>query len=127
MTSFQAVQSEEQIRDVVRLAREIWQEHYLPIIGQEQIDYMLEKFQSKSAIVEHLGGSYEYYLVVHHGQNVGYVAIVPDNHGHALMISKLYVRGVGTRSWFGKEGLAVCGEPLSTAGNHEDLADRQQE
>ena len=105
MTSFQAVQSEEQIRDVMRLAREIWQEHYLPIIGQEQIDYMLEKFQSESAIVGHLGGSYEYYLVVHHGQNVGYIAIVPDKHGHALMISKLYVRGSERGHGLGKKAL----------------------
>lgn len=105
MTSFKAVQSEEQITDVVRLAREIWQEHYLPIIGQEQIDYMLEKFQSESAIVEHLRGSYEYYLVVRHGQNIGYVAIVPDNSSSALMISKLYVRESERGHGLGKKAL----------------------
>ena len=105
MTSFQAVQSEEQIRDVVRLAREIWQEHYLPIIGQEQIDYMLEKFQSESAVVEQLGGSYEYYLVVHHGQSVGYVAVIPDKSEPALMISKLYVRKSKRGHGLGKETL----------------------
>ncbi len=38
MTSFQAVHSEEQIIEVVRLAREIWQEHYVPIIGQKQVE-----------------------------------------------------------------------------------------
>jgi ribosomal protein S18 acetylase RimI-like enzyme len=105
MTSFQAVRSEEQIRAVVRLAREIWQEHYLPIIGQEQIDYMLKKFQSESAIVEHLRGSYEYYLVVHLGQSVGYVAVVPDKSEPALMISKLYVRKSERSHGLGKMAL----------------------
>jgi hypothetical protein len=32
------VRSEVQIADVANLAREIWQEHYVPIIGQEQVD-----------------------------------------------------------------------------------------
>jgi GNAT superfamily N-acetyltransferase len=105
MTCFQAVQSEKQITDVVRLAREIWQEHYLPIIGQKQIDYMLEKFQSESAIVEQLGESYEYYLVVHHGQNVGYVSVVPDKSGSALMLSKLYVRKSERGHGLGKKTL----------------------
>ena len=105
MTSFQAVQSEEQITAVVRLAREIWQEHYLPIIGQEQVDYMLEKFQSEIALAEQLGESYEYYLVVHHGQNVGYVAVVPDKSEPALMISKLYVRKSDRGHGLGKKTL----------------------
>jgi ribosomal protein S18 acetylase RimI-like enzyme len=105
MTSFQAVQSEKQITDVVRLAREIWQEHYLPIIGREQVDYMLEKFQSEKALVEQLGESYEYYLVVHHGQNVGYVAVVPDKSGPALTLSKLYVRKSERSHGLGKKTL----------------------
>ncbi len=105
MTGFQAVQSKEQIADVVRLAREIWQEHYEPIIGQEQVDYMLEKFQSERAVVEQLGESYEYYLVIHHGQSVGYVAIVPDRSQPALMLSKIYVRKSERGRHLGKKTL----------------------
>jgi ribosomal protein S18 acetylase RimI-like enzyme len=105
MTNFQAVRSVEQITAIVSLAREIWQEHYLPIIGQEQIDYMLEKFQSESALIEQLGGSYEYYLVVYHGQNVGYVAVVPDNSEPAFMISKLYIGKSERGHGLGKETL----------------------
>jgi len=104
MTGFQAVHSKEQIADVVRLAREIWQEHYVPIIGQKQIDYMLEKFQSERAVIDQLGESYEYYIVIHRGQSAGYVAVVPNSSASALMISKLYVRkserghGLGKRT-----------------------------
>ncbi len=105
MTSFLAVQSEEQITTIVRLAREIWQEHYEPIIGRKQVDYMLGKFQSGKALVEQLGESYEYYIVVHHGQSVGYVAIVPDKSEPALMISKLYVRKSERGHGLGKKTL----------------------
>jgi diphthamide synthase (EF-2-diphthine--ammonia ligase) len=34
---------------VESLAKEIWIEHYTPIIGRPQVDYMLENFQSSQA------------------------------------------------------------------------------
>ncbi len=105
MTSFQAVHSEEQIVEVARLAREIWQEHYVSIIGQKQVDYMLENFQSERALVEQLGESYEYYIVIHHGQSVGYVAVVPNRSEPTLKISKIYVRKSERRHGLGKETL----------------------
>ena len=91
MTRFERVQSPEQIAAVTRLAREIWQEHYLPIIGQAQVEYMLEKYQSESAVAEQLKDGYEYYLIAHEGQSAGYLAVVPQP-GKQLLISKLYVR-----------------------------------
>jgi len=93
MTSFQAVHSAEQIAELVSLAHEIWQEHYVPIIGQRQVDYMLEKFQSEKAVIEQLGNFYEYYIVIHQGQSVGYVAVVPNRLQSTLLISKIYIRG----------------------------------
>ena len=38
---FIEVSTEYQIEIVESLAREIWTEHYIPIIGKEQVDYML--------------------------------------------------------------------------------------
>jgi ribosomal protein S18 acetylase RimI-like enzyme len=105
MTSFQAVHTAEQIADVARLASEIWQEHYLPIIGQKQIDYMLEKFQSEKAIVEQLDEFYEYFLVIHHGQNAGYVAIVPNRSDSTLTLSKIYIRKSERGNGLGKKTL----------------------
>jgi len=105
MSRFQAVHSEKHIADVVRLAREIWQEHYVPIIGQKQVDYMLERFQSRKALVEQLGQSYEYYIITHRGQSVGYVAVVPDTGESSLMISKIYVRKSKRGQHLGKSTL----------------------
>ena len=34
------------------LAGEIWREHYTPIIGAEQVEYMLAKFQTAERILE---------------------------------------------------------------------------
>ena len=44
------VQNYYQIETVVELAKEIWTEHYVPIIGIEQVEYMLAKSQSFDAI-----------------------------------------------------------------------------
>jgi len=86
------VHTEAQIADVAHLAREIWQEHYVPIIGQEQVDYMLGKFQSEQAITEQIADAYEYYIVTHHEKSVGYTAVVPKVSEASLMISKIYVK-----------------------------------
>ncbi len=101
MVTFKHVISQEDIAEVARLAREIWPEHYLPIIGQAQVDYMLAKFQSADAIAAQLREQYEYFLVLDEGMSAGYVAIVPDADTSKLLLSKIYVlkelrgRGLG--------------------------------
>ncbi len=91
MSTFTKVRTREQIIDVVNLARQIWTDHYLTIIGQEQVDYMLEKFQSEDAIATQIGDGYEYYIVWHNGRNSGYMAFFSDADAGMLMLSKIYV------------------------------------
>ena len=35
-----------QVANVARMAHEVWNEYYVPLIGQAQVDYMVAKFQS---------------------------------------------------------------------------------
>ena len=112
MIRFIEVHSEQQIEDVAYLAREIWQEHYLPIIGQEQINYMLEKFQSERAITQQLTDGYEYYSVTYNERSTGYMAVVSNVSELSLMISKIYVRRSDRGYGLGKQMLefaeALC-------------------
>lgn len=105
MTSFQAALSDEHIAEVARLARAIWQEHYVSIVGQEQVDYMLEKFQSETAIAEQLAGAYEYYIVRCYGRSTGYMAIVPNTSDASLMLSKIYIVKSARGRGLGKQAL----------------------
>jgi diamine N-acetyltransferase len=89
---FRRVLSDQDIAEVARLARRIWNRHYVPIIGQAQVDYMLEKFQSERAIAEQVAGSYEYFLIVHEGEPAGYAAIVHERSPARMLLSKIYVR-----------------------------------
>ncbi len=47
---------------VEALAKEIWTQHYLSIIGIDQIDYMLDKFQSELAISNDIECGYTYFI-----------------------------------------------------------------
>ena len=80
------------------LAKQIWTSHYTPIIGSAQVDYMLTKFQSQSAIADDIGGGYVYTLAYSDGAPCGYSAIKLDQ---GVFLSKFYVlqthrgRGIG--------------------------------
>ena len=101
--SIQPVRTREDIESAARLAAEIWREHYIRIISAEQIEYMLDKFQSVRAIadqIEHQG--YEYYLMQVDGVDAGYLAIRPED--SKLFLSKFYLlkayrgQGYGSRA-----------------------------
>lgn len=81
------------------LAEEIWNEYFPPIIGQPQVEYMVERFQSEPAIAAQLEREgYLYYLVEAAGEMAGYVALVPRQADSRLQISKLYLR----KPWRGR-------------------------
>ena len=72
------------------LAGEIWREHYTPVIGAAQVEYMLENFQSAPAISRQIQEGYLYFLLRDSsGQDVGYCAIVPRK--EELFLSKIYL------------------------------------
>ncbi|OQK15614.1 hypothetical protein AU255_15435 [Methyloprofundus sedimenti] len=102
MLNFNEVTTHDEIERVVDLAYEIWNAHYLPIIGQKQIDYMLDTFQSKAAINEQIATGYKYFLVQHNQHSAGYFALGPGGDLANRQISKLYIKldqqglGVGT-------------------------------
>jgi ribosomal protein S18 acetylase RimI-like enzyme len=97
------------------LAREIWTEHYTPLIGAAQVEYMLAEFQSAERIyadISEAGYSYlvaelpkeadtadaacavqgeqEAHEIQEAGCLCGYCAFVPQ--GDYIFLSKLYVR-----------------------------------
>ena len=104
MSRLLQVSTADDIAAVVRMARAIWREHYVSIVGRAQVDYMLEKFQSAVAIRDQLDHGFEYYLTVADGVDAGYVAFVPDSDPMVLFLSKIYVarafrgRGLGTQA-----------------------------
>ena len=85
------VTSQVLIETTAKLAHKIWNQHYLPIIGQDQVDYMLDKFQDVEAITDQIKKGYEYFIIYNQNEPCGYLALVPDPSEQKMMISKIYV------------------------------------
>ncbi len=92
------VETDKEIEQVAELAKEIWLEHYEPIIGREQVHYMIEKFQSVQAMKEQMEHkNYHYYRLMASDKLAGYFACCEEE--EKLFLSKLYIaknyRGMG--------------------------------
>lgn len=95
----------EDIDEVVTVARKIWTEHYTSIIGIEQVEYMLEKFNSKQVIANQIiDDNYQYYLVKIKGKNVGYIGVQLKT--NELFLSKIYIQSTERGLGLGKLSMA---------------------
>jgi len=82
------------ISSIVAIGKEIWEEHYTPIIGSDQVSYMLGKFQSESAIEKQITDGYDYFKVLDQEELIGYLATEkrPNADEKIVFISKFYIR-----------------------------------
>lgn len=86
------VKTDEELREVADLAAEIWHECFPGIISMEQIEYMIEKFQSYQAMKEQIScQGYSYLDVREDGKLCGYIGVKPED-DERLFLSKLYLR-----------------------------------
>lgn len=83
------VSNKNQINAIENLAYEIWYQHYTPIIGKHQVDYMLEKFQSVEAMREQIKNGFLYFLILDNNVPVGYMSV--ELLSETLFLSKFYV------------------------------------
>ena len=91
MLEFVKCETDHKLRRTAEMAIDIWHECFEGVISDEQIDYMLENFQSFAAIKKQVGSeNYEYFNFVLDGTRIGYFAVAaqPDN---TMMLSKLYM------------------------------------
>ena len=91
MLEFVKCETDHKLRRTAEMAIDIWHECFEGVISDEQIDYILENFQSFAAIKKQVGSeNYEYFKFVLDGTRIGYFAVAaqPDN---TMMLSKLYM------------------------------------
>ncbi|MDR1384813.1 MAG: GNAT family N-acetyltransferase [Planctomycetaceae bacterium] len=87
------------------LIRDVWREHYTPIIGGGQVEYMLDKFQSVETILRQINEeNYHYYGLLHEGQLAAYYAVQPQAK-NKIFLSKFYVAAAFRGQGFGKKML----------------------
>ncbi|MDR1952500.1 MAG: GNAT family N-acetyltransferase [Elusimicrobiota bacterium] len=99
------VNSKELIETVVEIAGEIWRRHYSSIISIEQIEYMLEKFQSFDAVSNQIKNENYQYFLMRNDENSyeGFFAVsVKDKE---LFLSKIYIKERSRKKGYAKQSV----------------------
>lgn len=96
-----------QVADVARMARVVWNEYYVQLIGQAQVDYMVARFQTAEAMQSQIDSGYEYFQIRQGAETLGYAAIRFDAPEARLFISKLYLLAANRKSGSGRKTLAL--------------------
>lgn len=104
MNNIVEVSTDDQIRIVEELAGEIWTEHYTPIIGRDQVEYMLDKYQSQKSISDQIQKEgYKYYLISEDKKNSGYIGYISVQFREdELFLSKIYIKDNKRGKGFGR-------------------------
>lgn len=113
MYAIHPVMTADQIAVTAELASAIWNEHFPAIIGQTQVDYMVENLQSAEAIAEQIQDGACYHLLKVDQKPVGYLSLIRDESAKRLMISKIYLRSSTRGQGLGKALLDFAVEEAS--------------
>ena len=109
--------SEADVRRLAKVAREVWREANVSFCTPEQVEYMIEKYQSFEAISGQLVHGYRYFLIEDDGEILGYFGVQPQ--GERLFLSKFYIlkqnRGRGLFSLGLEHMCTLCREGSMSA------------
>ncbi len=83
------IDNTEAIDAMSKMAAEIVREHFDPLIGKEQNDYMISLFQTPEAISSQLQKGYQYWFVCLDDAKIGFLAYYEKP--HAMYLSKFYL------------------------------------
>lgn len=92
--------TKEEIATVQQLAREIWDEHYIKILSQEQIDYMLGEFYSTEKIESEIKEGILWEMLWDDEKPIGFLVCKIES--DKLYISKIYLKAEKRGKGLGK-------------------------
>jgi RimJ/RimL family protein N-acetyltransferase len=74
------VAEEKDLTTISKLAKVIWNDHYVPFIGQQQVDYMLSKIYNHKSLIEQLNQQkHVFYLIEKDNIDVGFLSVSSQN------------------------------------------------
>ena len=80
----------EDFTTIEKLARSIWNKHYIPIVGEEQVNYMLDKMYTHKALQNQYKEGQNFYLIENNESETGFVSISTTDNKN-LMLHKFYI------------------------------------
>lgn len=115
--TFEKIEAEDRqaVEGLSALASAIVKEHFDPIIGPEQNDYMIRRAQSVPAILEQLAAGARYDLVRDEsGTAIGFLAYYPEE--GQMYLSKFYLEKTARGHGYARQMLAFLIEQTRQAG-----------
>ena len=98
---FRFLETTSDFRQLEPFAASIWEQHYTPIIGADQVAFMLDKYQSAQTMFDQFSAGYKYAVVICGDQKAGYFAY-DGKAEKEVFISKLYIHKDFRRRGLGK-------------------------
>lgn len=83
--------SESDIPLIARLAVQIWNDHYIPIIGKEQVDYMLKLMYSSESLKEQMTQKKHLFFLVMTDQTVSGFVSLHEEKKDEWFLNKFYI------------------------------------
>ncbi|MBF0170289.1 MAG: GNAT family N-acetyltransferase [Nitrospinae bacterium] len=97
--------ADDEIPELAAVAKRIWDDYFPPLIGQAQVDYMVERFQSAGAIADQRAEGVRYVwidaLYEVGSAPMGYLAYRHEPAAGALFVSKFYLEPRARRKGVG--------------------------
>lgn len=79
------------VATIAQLAHTIWHAHYPPIIGMEQVNFMLNKMYNEEILSKYIKeGPQDFFIIRNEDEAVGFIALELKNPDE-LYLQKLYV------------------------------------
>ncbi len=109
------VATEKQIIEIEKAANHVWHNYYKDIFSPEQIEYMLEKYQSTEALKRQMSEGYIYYMLLSDGKLAGYMCLLPQS--DHIYLARLYIKAEYRRQGLAKKAISH----MDALASKEDL------
>lgn len=104
--------TEKDFDTISKLAYKIWNDHYVEIIGQKQVDYMLEKMYSHQSIMEQVfEKKHHMYIIEKDGKEIGFLSVSLEKDSD-YFLHKFYIDKQKSNSGIGTKALNLLIETI---------------
>lgn len=97
--------TEKDIPLIQHLANAIWRVHYLDIISEAQIDYMLHLMYSEQSLLSQMREGQPFTLIYSNDEPIGYYSVSQKEPGQSFL-HKFYIQSTAQRKGYGTGAFA---------------------
>lgn len=101
------------LETIAKLAYQIWNIHYPPIVGQAQVDYMLQRFYNLDALKKQLAEGQQFYLINNKSKPIGFISISHKDQGN-YFIHKFYIDSAIQGKGYGEQTFEIIKQMIGT-------------